>query len=280
MSQSANSFDIQGHRGARGLMPENTILGFKKAIDEGVTTLELDVIVSKDKKIVVSHEPQFNPIITTKPDGGFFKTMQESNLYNMTYAEIKKYDVGLKGHTGFPDQTKVAAYKPLLKDLLNEVEVYLKKKNNIKYNIEIKSLANEYDITQPQVKEFCDLVLKTIGKKINAENLTIQSFDFNVLKYLHQINSNSKNKKFNISALIEPDDNNEIELNIEKLGFIPDIWSPFYKLLSTEKIELLHAKGIKVIPWTVNTLEDMKKMVQIGCDGLITDYPDRAKNIF
>ncbi|MFC3810816.1 glycerophosphodiester phosphodiesterase family protein [Lacihabitans lacunae] len=274
-------FEIQGHRGCRGLMPENTIPAFLRAIDEGVETLELDVIISKDNKVVVSHEPQFNPEITTKPDGSFFVKMQDSNLHKLTYNEIKRYDVGLKGHSGYPEQQKMAVYKPLLTDVIKAVNAHLKTKgrSEIKYNIEIKSLVEEYGISQPKPKEFCDLVLKTIGKKIKPENLTIQSFDFNVLKYLNECALKSKTKPFDISVLLEPMENNEITYNIDKLGFKPDIWSPYFKVLKPEMVNELKEKHIKVIPWTVNTLDDMRKVKEMGCDGLITDYPNRAKSI-
>ena len=276
MAQKTTSFEIQGHRGCRGLMPENTIEAFKKAIDLGVETLEMDVIISKDRKVVVSHEPQFNPAITTKPDGSFFKEMNESNLYLLNYSEITKYDVGLKFNLSFPEQKKIAAYKPLLKEVIDEVNAYLKTKGraSIKYNIEIKSLPNEYNLTQPEVNDFVDLVLKTIGKKIQANQLTLQSFDFNVLKRLNELNI--KQKKYDISVLIEPEDNNEIDFIIEKLGFKPDIWSPYYKVMNTENVKYLHKLNIKVIPWTVNTEKDMEYIKSTGCDGLISDYPNKA----
>lgn len=274
-------FEIQGHRGCRGLMPENTIPAFLRAIDEGVETLELDVIISKDNKVVVSHEPQFNPEITTKPDGSYFMKMQDSNLHTLTYNEIKKYDVGLKVHSVYPEQQKMAVYKPLLTDVIKAVNAHLKTKGRteIKYNIEIKSLVEEYGISQPVPKEFCDLVLKTIEKKIKPENLTIQSFDFNVLKYLNECALKSKTKLYDISILLEPTENNEIAYNIDKLGFKPDIWSPYFKVLTAEMVKELKGKHIKVIPWTVNMLEDMQNVKALGCDGLITDYPNRAKNI-
>lgn len=270
-------FEIQGHRGARGLLPENTIPAFKKAIDLGVNTLEMDVVISKDRKVVVSHEPNFNPLITTKPDGNFFSNMSESNLFLMNYSEIEKYDVGLKGHSGFKEQQKIKAFKPLLADVIEEISRYSKSKGlkDIRYNIELKSLPEEYNITQPEVSEFCDLVLKVIGNKIAPKDLTLQSFDFNVLKYLE------KNYKgmFSISVLIEPAENNEIQHNLEKLGFKPDIWSPFFLKLNKEMVQELHKKSIRVIPWTVNIKEDMEKLMKMGCDGIITDYPNRAVNL-
>lgn len=278
MAEAQSTFDVQGHRGARGLMPENTILAFKRAIDEGVNTLEMDVIISKDKKVVVSHDPFFHPEISTKPDGSFFEKIEDSNLYLLSYSEIKKIDVGLKGHSGFPKQEKVAAFKPLLSEVIKEVADYLKLKNlpPINYNIELKSLENEYNKSQPEVIEFCELVLKQTSK-IDAKHLTLQSFDFNILKQLNIINKKSRKPCFFISVLIEPSENNEIDFNLENLGFIPDIWSPYFLQVTESRLKLLHDKGIKLIPWTVNKVVDMQKMKELGCDGLITDYPDRAR---
>jgi glycerophosphoryl diester phosphodiesterase len=105
--------------------------------------------------------------------------------------------------------------------------------------------------------------------------LTLQSFDFNVLQHLNDLNK--KSHRFKISALIEPDDNNEINFNIEKLKFKPDIWSPYFKVLDADKVKHLHSLGIQVIPWTVNSKSEMEQVFDLKCDGLITDYPNRAE---
>lgn len=276
MNVFTRHFEIQGHRGCRGLMPENTIAGFLKAIDLGVDTLELDVVVSKNRKLVVSHEPYFNPDISTAPDGKLLKFLQETNLFEMDYDEIRKYDVGQKGNPNFPEQFKVKAHKPLVSEVFQVVSDYQSAKNSrpVSYNIEIKSLAHEYHKSQPPAEEFVDLLLLEIDNVLNVNSITLQSFDFNVLRYLKLRRANKK--KYHISVLIEPEDNNEIDFNLEKLGFKPDIWSPNFKVLSLAKVEYLHSLGIKVIPWTVNTEADMDKIYAYGCDGLITDYPNRA----
>ncbi|MCP9769011.1 glycerophosphodiester phosphodiesterase [Lacihabitans sp. LS3-19] len=276
MNHEIKHFEIQGHRGCRGLMPENTIPAFIKAIDLGVETLEMDVVISKDKKVVVSHEPQFNPVFTTKKDGTHYQKFEDSNLYQLTYNEIKSHDVGLRGNPLFPEQEKINVFKPLLSDVIKEVKAHLKTKgkSRIAYNIEIKSLPEEYNKTQPEVKEFVDLVLKVIGKNISPADLTLQSFDFNVLQHLNSLNK--EKHRFKISALIEPEDNNEIDFNIEKLKFKPDIWSPYFKVLDEVKVKYLHSLGIQVIPWTVNSESEMEQVFDLQCDGLITDYPNRA----
>lgn len=274
-------FEIQGHRGSRGLMPENTIPAFKKAIDLGVHTLELDVVISKDKKVVVSHDPFFNPNCTTDPNGNFITKENQGNLYQLTYEEIKKYDVGLRGNKDYIEQQKKAVYKPLLEDMIRESEKYAKAKGvkPLKYNIEIKSEEKEYDISQPRVEEFSDLVYKIIIKQLPPERVTLQSFDYNVLKFWHKQIEQKKYKTIALAALIEPIDNNDVQFNLDKLGFKPQIWSPYFAQATEKRVKELHELGIKVIPWTVNRREDMEKVKAVGCDGLITDYPDRAKGL-
>ncbi len=275
------NFEIQGHRGSRGLMPENTILAFKKAIDLGVQTLELDVVISKDKQVVISHDPFFNPDCTTDPKGDFVTIETQQNLYLLDYQTIKKYDVGKRGNEKFPEQQKIAAIKPLLKAMIRECEKYAKAKGvkSLNYNIEIKSEEKEYGISQPDVAEFSDLVYKIIAKQLPPERVTLQSFDYNVLKFWHKQITEKKYKKVSLAALIEPTDNNDVAFNLEKLGFKPDIWSPYFLQATQERVKELHDLGIKTIPWTVNKREDMEKIKAVGCDGLITDYPDRAKGL-
>ena len=276
-STNAQTFDYEGHRGCRGLMPENTIPAFKKALDLGVTTLELDVCISKDHQVVVSHEPYMNMLFCTKPDGTPVTKADEKmlNLYTMTYEEIKQYDSGIRGNILFPEQQKMATHKPLLREMIEACEAYIKEKKikPVKYNIEIKSEEKEYGISQPKtVEEFSDLVYQEIIKQLKPERIILQSFDFNVLKNWHLQMNAKKYKQVILSALVE---NEMVDPTLAKLGFNPDIFSPYYKNLIKRRVDMCHEKGIKVVPWTVNTIEDMKAMKAIGVDGLISDYPDR-----
>src|SRR5687768_4410221 len=120
MPGTSPGFDKQGHRGCRGLMPENTIAAMLKAIDLGVTTLETDIAITKDKQPILSHEPFFNHEITTKPDGSFVTEAEEKslNIYKMDYEQVKSFDVGLKPHPRFPHQQKIKAIKPLLEEMI------------------------------------------------------------------------------------------------------------------------------------------------------------------
>ena len=133
--EGKNSFDKEGHRGCRGLMPENTIPAFIKAVDLNVTTLEMDAMITKDKKVIISHDPYFNHDITTKPDGSYLNPAEEKSytLYNMNYEDVLKYDVGMKPNPHFPQQQKLPAVKPLLSSVIDSVEAYCVSPSAIQY---------------------------------------------------------------------------------------------------------------------------------------------------
>jgi glycerophosphoryl diester phosphodiesterase len=267
------SFDKQGHRGSRGLMPENTIPAMKKAIDLNVTTLEMDANITKDKKVVVSHDPYFNADITTTPDGKFLSKEEASKLllYGMTYDEIKKYDVGLKPHPSFPRQQKIAVHKPLLSELIKASEAYAKEKgkDQMWYNIETKSKEGGDGIKHPAPEEFVDVLVAVIQSEGIAPRTVIQSFDFRTLKVVHK-----KYPSIKTSMLIEGDDKRSLDEQLNALGFVPFVYSPHYSLVTAELVKACHSKGLKIVPWTVNKKEDIEKFKALGVDGVISDYPD------
>ena len=281
MISTETKLDIEGHRGARGLVPENSIPAFLKAIELGVSTIEMDVCISKDNLVVVSHEPYMNHLFCSKPDGAPVTEADEKtlNLYTMEYAQITQFDTGCRGNQKFPEQEKMATYKPLLKEVIMICELYIKSKhlNPVRYNIEIKSEEQEYGISQPSsVAEFCRLVYEVIVEQLAPERVVLQSFDFAVLKHLKQQMNQGVFKKMDLSMLVEME---ALLPSLDKLGFVPDIYSPSFKQLNAEVIEQCHAKGMKVIPWTVNQVPDMKQLIEWGVDGLITDYPNRALSL-
>lgn len=264
--------DVQGHRGCRGLLPENTIPAFKKAIDLGVTTLELDLAVSKDHQLVVSHEPFMNHEISIGPNGEEITVKNEKsfNLYQMNYEEIKEFDVGSKIHTRFPDQQKIKVHKPLLSEVFDLAEK--EAKETILYNIEIKSLPIYDEVFSPKVVEFARLLVEMVQKHKLENRVTIQSFDVRALEATHQMNPI-------ISTALLIDENEDIDLKLKELSFKPTIISPYFELLNQEKVELYQKKGFQIIPWTVNDITAMKTLLKFNVDGIITDYPDRLINL-
>ena len=266
-------FDWQGHRGARGLVPENTIPAMHKAIDLGAVTLEMDAVITADKQVLVSHEPFFNHEITTKPDGTLVSKAEEKklNIYKMSYAATQRYDVGLRGNPRFPQQQKMAATKPLLLDVIEASDQYAAANNKPLpfYNIETKSQAltdNEY---HPAPKEFVDLLVAIIHHKKLVDRVTIQSFDIRTLQYLHQ-----QYPAIATVLLIEDYNKKTLAEQLQELGFTPRVYSPHHSLVNEALVKDCKAKGMKLVPWTVNDLDTMKKLRSLGVDGIISDYPN------
>lgn len=272
-----NNLDIQGHRGCRGLLPENTIEGFLRAVDLGVTTLELDVVISKDSQVVVSHEPFFNHEITTHPHGIEITEANAKtfNIYEMTYEEVKSYDVGSKGNPKFPIQTKIMTYKPTLSALIDTVEQYIKTKSlpSIHYNIEIKYDKNEENKYHPSAEVFTKLVYDLISKKEIKNRCNIQCFDESPLNILHKMDA-SMATAFLVGGT------GHVTEKLTKLDFKPTIYSPHYKLVDEALVKYCHENSIKIIPWTVNDEKDITNIMQLGVDGIISDYPDKVVEIY
>jgi len=267
------AFDKEGHRGCRGLMPENTIPAMLKALDLGVTTLEMDAHITKDKKVIISHDPYFNHDITTKPDGTYMDAKEEKNyvIYQMDYAATQQFDVGLKPHPRFPQQQKIPVHKPLLSDLIDSVEQYcrLKKRELPFYNIETKSLPATDNIYHPAPEQFVQLLMETILAKNISARVIIQSFDPRTLQVVHQ-----KYPSVKTALLIEGFDKRELDAQLKQLGFIPTIYSPEYILVTDSLLEHCHQQNIKVIPWTVDDKPTIERLKKSGVDGIITDYPN------
>ncbi len=266
--------DLQGHRGARGLMPENTIPAFIKALDFGVNTLEMDLVITADSQVLVSHEPFMSAEICMDSTGFRFPEVLQKkyNIYEMTYAQVKEFDCGLRLHPRFPTQEKLSVSKPLLEEVIDVVNTYTNEKgiSEPRYNLEIKSQEATDNKYHPTVSVFSDLVYEVVDKKLDWKNVTIQSFDFRVLQYYKE-----KYPEVTLALLIE----NTLSWsdNIDSLGFTPTIYSCDYKLLSSATVTEIQEAGMRVIPWTVNERADMDKLLEWGVDGIITDYPDRTK---
>ena len=265
--------DIQGHRGCRGLLPENSIPAFIMALDSGVTTLEMDLAISQDRQVVVSHEPWMSAAICLTPEGNEFKPSDEKrfNLYRMPYEEIKRWDCGSKGNVRFPDQQKMVVRKPLLVDVIVAVEKRIRDQAGyeVDYNIEIKSAPEGDNEFHPTPAEFSDLVFQLVDQYLPWSRVVVQSFDFRVLKYWHE-----KYPHVRLAALIG--NLKSIDHNLRDLGFTPAIYSPSYQLVSKNDIEACHARKMRIVPWTVNDEADIARLINWRVDGIISDYPNRV----
>lgn len=270
---SPQTIDWQGHRGARAALPENTIPAFLFALQHPyIKTLELDVCVSADSQVVVSHEPYFNHLFSSHPDDKPITKEEEKslNLYAMTFEEIKKYDVGKRGNSKFPEQKPMAITKPSLIEMITATEDYCQKSKRkaVYYNIEIKSHPKGYGIYFPEPAEYVSLVLATLSKFNLSDRVNLQSFDVNILEEIHK----QAPKMSNALLVYEP---KSFKDHLATISFKPTNFSPDHKLLTESMVAQAHAEGIKVVPWTVNKLKDMQRMVDLGVDGIITDYVDR-----
>lgn len=267
------AFSYEGHRGARGLYPENSIGAMKVAIDlPKVTTLEMDCHITKDKKVIVYHDDFLNPkFVTYKTGKELSKQDNKALLYKYTFQELSKFDIGKKGNVDFPKQKKVSTSISLLSDLIDSSEAYAKEKRTAPmfYNIETKSKEGNDHKAHPAPQEFADLILEVVLEKNIAPRTVIQSFDKRTIQYIHKAYPQIKT-----SYLIDGKNTKTIQELVDELGFTPFIISPNYKLVSEKYVKDAHALGIKIIPWTVNSKEDIQALELLKVDGIISDYPN------
>lgn len=264
-------FDWQGHRGARGLVPENTVPAFLKALSLNVRTLEMDAAISQNGDVIISHEPWFSHEISTTPDGEAVSDESEKNylIHQMTTEDIREFDVGSRGNARFPEQEKMAIHKPTLEEVVTAVNKYCAEHNQESpyYNIEIKSRP-EWDVElAPIPAKFAKILLAEVNRLGIHDKACIQSFDPRSLLAV-----NALDKTIMTAYLIE--NINPFAENMEKLDFIPTIYSPYFQLVTDTLVEQVHTKGMDLIPWTINKVEDMKRLKALGVDGIITDYPN------
>jgi glycerophosphoryl diester phosphodiesterase len=262
-------FDFQGHRGARGLLPENTIPAFLKALELGTPTLEMDVVITKDKHVLVSHEAWMSSEICSKPTGDAVTPAEEKslNIYQMTYAETETYDCGKRGHPRFAQQQPVASTKPLLRDVFSAEEKFTGKRKTIFYNIETKSNPDGDNRFHPEPKEFASLLYAEVKRAGKLGVTTFQSFDPRTLIELHAMDNSLR-----LALLVENE--KPFEENLAALPFTPKLYCPKYQLVTPSLVQSVRAKGMKLVVWTVNSLDEMNRLVALGVDGIITDYPN------
>ncbi|AXR69747.1 glycerophosphodiester phosphodiesterase [Leptospira mayottensis] len=282
------SLDLQGHRGARGLRPENTWPAFEEAIRYGMTTLELDTVLTKDKKIVIHHDLDTNPTICQKKDGA---PIVPISLYDLTFAELKELDCGTKKNPKYPEQISVPGTELITIEeffvLVANIESKIPNRPKLKFNIEVKFPDEDQEtFSIEKVKDHVNLLVQAVEKAKVADRTTIQSFYIQALPLVKE-----KNPKIKTSSLFSLTYFQGIMM---KLGFgngtrqdvlkktlevKADIISPYFLYITKEFVEEAHSHKISVIPWTVNDPEDMRKLMDAGVDGMISDYPDRLAKV-
>jgi glycerophosphoryl diester phosphodiesterase len=268
------AIDIGGNRGFRGMYPENSIHGFVRAVKLGVNTVEMDVVVSKDNQVVVSHDLTIDEEVCSAADGKPMTGADKDKykIYAMNYDEIKKFDCGLRGNSRYTDQVKEGAYKPLLGEAIDAVEKYLKENNlpPVGYNIQIVSSKKGDEKMHPEPPQFSRLVYDIVKAKGILARTTFASLDMRILQKLREADPAT------IVALMSEKNTDVLETNLKDLHFNPSVYMPTYLLCNKAMITKCHALGIKVVTWTPNDMSKMTALKADGVDGLITDYPDRA----
>lgn len=267
-------FDWQGHRGARGLLPENSIPAFLKALEyPDVTTLELDLAVSKDHQLIVSHEPWFNPDICRQPDGSPVPKNAADTLwlYRLTAADMRAFDCGSLRHPRFPEQQPTPTHKPTLREVVEAVRAVFPQKT-VYWNIEIKSRPDWDGRRTPPIEVFAQLVADEVKALGLEQTANVQSFDPRPLQILH-----ARNPDLRLAFLIE--NVQGPQANLDRLGFTPDIYSPYYLFVDRKLVRFCRERSMKLVPWTVNDVPAMRRLVRLGVDGIITDYPNRIRAV-
>lgn len=295
---SAAAFDLQGHRGARGLAPENTLPAFAAALTLGVSTLELDINVTADGAVLVGHDPVLQPSVVRGPDGQFL-TGPGPMIAKTSLAELKRYDVGRlnpahRYAATYPEQKPADGTRmPELK----EVFALARKAGNstVRFNIETKLVPIKPDESPPPEK-IVETLVAEIRREGMADRVTIQSFDWRTLYHAGRIAPEIPRAMLTVESpsfdnlergrpgaspwlggLDIDDHGGSAPRAIRATG--GKVWSPFWRNVTAEALADAKAAGIAVIPWTVNEPADMARLIDLGVDGLITDYPDRLRAV-
>jgi len=299
----ATPFDLEGHRGARGLAPENTLPAFARAMAIGVDTLELDTNITRDGVVVISHNTSLNPDITRGPDGRWIARAGPP-IYSLTYEELSRYDVGRIDPASryarqFPDQVPVdGTHMPRLADLFAMVRE--KGDRRVRFNIETK-ISPLAPAESPPPEEFARKVIGEIRAGGMAGRSMLQSFDWRTLAIAQRIAPEiptvylTSRQKWGDNICTGPSAGSPATdpahcgdspwtagVQLRKEGSVPRmvkaaggaIWSPYYLDIDEAQLEEAHALGIAVVVWTVDDPNEMKRLARMGVDGLITDRPD------
>ena len=265
---SQDRVEIFGHRGCRGILPENTILGFNKALELGADGIEWDVIVNKDNQLIISHEPYPDASYCLDSSGNEItkKTEKEVNFHELSTAEIQSFDCGSKGNSKFPDQEKIKSIKPTVQDAFREINLSSKT-----ILFEIKSETKDYGISQPYPKEYAEIIVKEISSFASKEQIIFMSFDAEILNELHQSLPNFRFVYLTYLPL------KSINSFVDEVKFKPYALGMYHHTIKKRDVKKANENGIKIFAWTVNEVKQYEKLVRYGVSGIITDYPNKIK---
>jgi len=291
------AFEMLGHRGARGLFPENTITGFIRALALGVTTFEIDLGMTRDGILVVSHDSALNPDITRGPDGAFL-TSRGPAIRTLTLAELKRYDVGrIKSGTAYahryPDQQSIdGARIPTLSELFDLL--HKPGAEHVRLLIELKLKPDNDEAPDP--KTFAAAVAKAIRDAGMEKRVIVQSFHWQVVVEHAKIAPDIPRAVLSIESpeedtiqrgkpapspwtagLAIADFGGSVPRMVVAAGC--RMWTPYFHNVDAKVIAEARAAGVRVVPWTVNESADMARLIELGVDGMISDFPDRLRRV-
>jgi glycerophosphoryl diester phosphodiesterase len=251
---AAAPIQVHGHRGARATRPENTIPAFEYAIGIGADVLEMDVAVTKDDVLVISHDARLNPTICTTPAGSRV-------IHQLTLAELRKADCGTLRNPGFPKQQPVPGTRiPTLDEVLSVAS-----RTRVGFNIETKINPKEPDLT-PDPETFAKLMLEALRRHKVESRAIVQSFDYRTLQAMKKLDP-----KIQLSALFDNKTQEDFVSIAKRAG--AGIVSPHFSLVTPEKVKAAHDAGLQVVPWTANTPDAWQKLADAKVDAIITDDP-------
>ena len=270
MSQTAASFDLQGHRGARGHAPENTIPGFQHALGIGVDTLELDVGVTRDGVVVVHHDRRLNPDVARGADGKWVRAPAPT-IYSLSFDELKSYDVG-RIRPGSEYAQRFPHQKPIDGTRIPKLEeLFAVAGPRVRFNIETKLVPEAPDETLPP-EPFARALIAEVRKARVERRTTIQSFDFRTLAVVQR-----EAPEITTAYLTSGKKGEAVPRMVHEAKGI--IWSPDFHDLDARALAVARELGVKVIAWTVNEPADIERVIAMKVDGIISDYPDRVRQV-
>ncbi len=265
---------VHAHRGGAALYPENTIEAMVNAVRLGVPVLEMDLQVTRDSCVVVSHDAYLNAEKALTPAGKDIpegKDKEEYRIYDMDYDSLRLYDVGSKPHPAYPGRVNLKCHVPLFSELVENVEnAAWSLGDTVYYNVEIKSDPSKDGVYSPDYRTYADLCMRAMLARRLGSRLLVQCFDPRTLNYLHE-----RYPSVRLSYLVE-DSVASFEEMMARLDFTPQVFSPESRLLTEEMMEAARAKGMEVVPWTVDDREEVERLRKLGVDAIITNRPDRV----
>ena len=296
MPTATQHFDLEAHRGGRGLAPENTLAAFSNAVDMGVTTLELDIGLTSDGVVVISHDTSLNPDHTRDASGAWLAPRSGAAIRSLTLAQLQTYDVGrLNPASNYGKQFALQIPRdgeriPTLASLFAQVQARGAEAATVRFNIETKidpSKPDETAAPEPMVRA----LLAEIDKANMAGRVTIQSFDWRTLTLVGKLAPQMPRAYLTTPRTLK-DSRWTDGLDAASFASVPQmvraasanapgpvVWSPAFADLTPEVIREAHKLGLKVLPWTVNQRADMQRLMDWGADGIITDYPDILRDL-